>query len=263
MSRSSPHGTRDVAGITLLTTGMLCPELMSEIIVPGDWRDRIERLAGRRWHVWPVAAVIACAVLTGLFFWSRGAPNEIAPPAREPRPSVPAEGAEAGPSAGSSMGAASGELPSSQDVILVHVAGAVRRPGLYELRNGARVAEAIDAARGPRPKADLNAVNLAEPLVDGTKLDVPRAGEAPLPVAGTTAETGSYAASEGPAPAVIPLNSADQAALETIPGVGPVTATAILEYRAQIGAFSSIDQLMEVSGIGPATLESIRPYVSI
>ena len=65
------------------------------------------------------------------------------------------------------------------------------------------------------------------------------------------------------APAVIPLNTADQAALETIPGIGPVTATSILEYRDQIGAFESIDQLLEVSGIGPATLESIRPYVTV
>lgn len=246
---------------------MLFPPAMSEIIVPSGWRDRIEAFAGRRRQAWPVVAVAAIAVLVGTLLWARGAPAEIAPPATKPRPAVAQAGAEGAPGptpAAEPSAPQGGELPVTQDVILVHVAGAVRRPGLYELRAGARVAEAIDAARGPRAGADLNAINLAEPLVDGTKLDVPRVGQTPAPVPSGTSTSGSYGiTTEGATPAVIPLNTADQAALETIPGVGPVTATAILEYRDQIGAFEAIDQLLEVSGIGPATLESIRPYVTI
>ncbi len=254
-------GATDETPSAVLSTGM------SEIIVPGGWRDRIESLAGRRKHMWPVAAVAAAAVLVGVFLWGRGAPAEIAPPAREPRPAAPGEETGGVPEKVPTVkpaGSRGAELPVPQDVVLIHVAGAVRRPGLYELRAGARVAEAIDAARGPRAGADLNAINLAEPLIDGTKLDVPRSGEAPAPVTGVPGTTSGYpTTTEGAAPAVIPLNTADQVALETIPGIGPVTATAILEYRDQIGAFESIDQLLEVSGIGPATLESIRPYVTI
>jgi competence protein ComEA len=124
------------------------------------------------------------------------------------------------------------------------------------------VADAIEAARGPRSPGTLNQLNLAEPLVDGQKIQVLARGIAVPPTAGGT--TGSVPGSSpaGPAP-LVSLNSADQAALETIPGVGPVTATAILDFRAQVGSFSSIDQLLDVSGIGPATLESIRPYVSL
>ncbi|MDQ3752444.1 MAG: helix-hairpin-helix domain-containing protein [Actinomycetota bacterium] len=240
---------------------------MSEIIVPGGWRDRIEELAGRRRQAWPVVAIAAVAVVAGLWLWIRGAPPAIAPPARDPRPAAVAGEADAtarpAPATEPTV-LGEGEPNGGREVILVHVAGAVRRPGLYELRTGARVAEAIDAARGPRAGADLNAINLAESLVDGAKLDVPRFGESPVPVPSVSGASGSYGTgTDGAAPAVIPLNTADQAALETIPGVGPVTATAILEYRTQIGAFESIDQLLEVSGIGPATLESIRPYVSI
>ncbi len=256
-----------MAGVTGAAPDLLLPVPMSEIIVPRGWRDRIEDFAGRRRQAWPVVAVAAIAVLGGLLLWGRGAPAEIAPPAREPRPAAaPQEAggaAQPAPSAEPS-GLQGGDVPVTQDVILVHVAGAVRRPGLYELHTGARVAEAIDAARGPRMGADLNAINLAEPLIDGTKLDVPRVGQTAAPPPSGTGTTGSYGTTtDGAAPAVIPLNTADQAALETIPGIGPVTATSILEYREQIGAFESIDQLLEVSGIGPATLESIRPYVTV
>jgi competence protein ComEA len=117
------------------------------------------------------------------------------------------------------------------------------------------VVDAIDAAGGAKPGADLDAINLAELLVDATKIEVPKVGEAPLPaVAG---------AGSSPATVVVNLNSADQAALETIPGIGPVTATSILMYRDEVGSFSSVDQLLEVDGIGPATLESLLPYVTI
>lgn len=205
------------------------------------WRDRLEQLAGRRRDTLLVAAIVAAIVLGGLALWSRGAPARVAPPATSNRGGV----ADARP------------VPTPAGVVLVHVAGAVKRPGLYELPSGARVADAVDAAGGPRPRGDLDRLNLAEALADGVKIEVPARG---APIASTP--LGSVP-SPSPSVAVIDLNQADQVALESIPGVGPVTATAILEYRAEIGSFSSVDQLLEVSGIGPVTLENIRPYVTV
>ena len=138
--------------------------------------------------------------------------------------------------------------------LFVHVAGHVRSPGLYGLAVGARVADAIEAAGGARANADLDAVNLAQIVTDGLKIDVPRRGSAPVPAAASTSPGGG---------GVVGINSADQAGLEAIPGIGPVKAAAIMQYRTDNGAFSSLDQLLAVSGIGPATLESIRPYVSL
>lgn len=137
----------------------------------------------------------------------------------------------------------------------MHVAGAVRSPGVYRFPDGARVADAIETAGGPRPDADLSALNLAEELVDGSKIEVPRRGKV------TAMQTPVSNAS--PSLPVVDINSADQLTLETIPGVGPVTALAILQHRDAIGSFESIGQLLDIDGIGPATLEAIRPYVTL
>jgi competence protein ComEA len=142
--------------------------------------------------------------------------------------------------------------------MFVHVAGAVRAPGLYTLPEGSRVADAIEAARGATTSADLGAINLAELVVDGAKIDVPRRGETPEAAATVAPTTGS-----SDAPQTIDLNSADAAALETIPGIGPVRAAAIVQHRDDNGPFATVDALLEVSGIGPATLESVRPYVTV
>ena len=236
---------------TAIRTARADGATMSEILVPTTWRERLEELAGRRRDVWLVVALIVLAVLAAFVLKSRSATPRIAPPAEAP------EVAPAGVLSQSPVT----QPTTSGTTILVHVAGAVRRPGLYEMAVGARIADAIDVARGPKPTADLSALNLAEPLTDGQKIDVPRRGEevevaapsAPLPSSGTSPAPGT----------VINLNTADQIALETIPGIGPVTAQAIIAYRTEIGSFESIDQLLDVSGIGPATLESMRPYVTV
>ena len=223
---------------------------MAEILVPTTFRDRVEELVGTRRQVWLVAGLIVVVGLVALVLRSRATAPVIAPPA-ESGTVVPAVAAS--PTALSSA-------PTST-TILVHVAGAVRRPGLYEITAGARIADAIDLARGPTPNADLDALNLAEPIVDGQKIEVPRKGQSVDVSAPATVPPGSSAT---PLPGgVVNLNTADQAALETIPGIGPVTAQAIIAYRTEIGSFESIDQLLEVSGIGPATLESMRPYVTL
>ncbi len=221
---------------------------MTEIVVDEGWRERLERWSGNRRDSIVLVAVVGIVAAAALLLWQRNPPAQIAPP------SEPIEAPTA-----VDPGAAGTPKASPTAVVLVHVSGAVVRPGLYELPFGARVADAIDLAKGPRPSADLDSLNLAESLADGQKVDVPRKGEA-IAVLPAPTTTGSPEGSSG---TVIDLNTADQAALETIPGVGPVTASAILAYRDEIGGFEAIDQLLEVTGIGPATLESMRPYVSV
>lgn len=214
---------------------------MREIVIEQGWRERVQDLAARRKDSWPLLALAGAAVVVTLVLTGRSAPARVAPPAE--------------PVAAPSNTA---PQPSSGTTLLVHVAGAVREPGLYEFPEGARVADAVQTAGGPTRRADLDALNLAELLVDGTKVQVIRFGETAAPAAVAPAASG-----EQQPHALIPLNSADQAMLETIPGVGPVTATAILTYRQEIGSFTSLEQLLEVDGIGPATFDSIRAYVSL
>ena len=135
--------------------------------------------------------------------------------------------------------------------VVVHVAGAVRRPGLYRLRDGARVADAVRRAGGPLARADLGAVNLAAPLADGAQVLVPRR----LP-AGTATAAG------GASPAIVSLATATVEQLDELPGVGPVTAQKIVDYRAEHGPFRSVDDLDAIPGIGPARIEQIRELVT-
>lgn len=139
--------------------------------------------------------------------------------------------------------------------MVVDVAGKVRRPGIAVLPAGSRVVDALEAAGGPRRGVDLTGLNLARPLVDGEQVLV---GVAPVPgVAGTLTS---------PAPAggsLVNLNSADLAALDTLPGVGPVTAEAIVSWREDNGGFTSVEELLEVDGIGEATLEDLAPLVTL
>jgi competence protein ComEA len=133
--------------------------------------------------------------------------------------------------------------------VVVDVTGAVRRPGVYRLPVGARVNDAVERAGGAAPNAALEAINLAARLSDGQQVLVPELG--PGGVATTATGAG---AEDGP----ISLGSATVEQLETIDGIGPVTAADILEFRDQHGGLSSVDQLDQVSGIGPATMEALR-----
>jgi competence protein ComEA len=146
---------------------------------------------------------------------------------------------------------------------LVHVAGAVRRPGVYRLPAGARVQEAVRRAGGPRPGADVNAINLAAKVADGQQVVVPaRAPTAAKPVAGAAPEPGPEGPAAGGAPrAPVSLNSATAEQLDTLDGVGPATASKIIEWRTQNGGFRSVDDLARVPGIGPKRMESLRGQV--
>lgn len=144
--------------------------------------------------------------------------------------------------------------------LLVHVAGAVARPGVHRLPVGARVADVIEAAGGPGPDADLDRLNLAAPLADGTRVFVPRVGE-PVPAVHGGDAGGGGGASGSAEP--VDINTADAALLETLPGVGPATAAAILDERARRGRFTSVEDLLDVRGIGEAKLAAIRDLVVV
>ena len=153
--------------------------------------------------------------------------------------------------------AAAGELRAEpRPRLVVHVVGAVRRPGLYRIADGARIADALRRAGGATRKADLSLVNLAAPVSDGTQIVVPR--RAPPVAAGTEAASPDASAASGP----VHLNTATPEQLDELPGVGPVTAQKIVEYREQHGAFSSVDDLDAIPGIGPARLEQLRELVA-
>lgn len=159
------------------------------------------------------------------------------------------------------------ELGVTETSVHVQVDGAVRRPGVYAVRRGARVAEAIAAAGGPRPGARLLALNLAKAVADGERCHVPAAGEAvpeapPVPKAGMGRARKAAKAAASPARRVR-LNHATAADLDTLPGVGPAMATRILAVRQRLGRFRAVEDLREVPGIGAKRLAKLAPLVEV
>ncbi len=200
-------------------------------------------------------AVVAVVVALGLAVtcWSlvRGDPDQLEAPTIESSPTVPASQA---PIAELSPAAASGAPEAG--TVTVDVAGKVHRPGIAVLDTGARVVDALKAAGGARPGVDLSGLNLARLLVDGEQILVGQA--TPTGVAASAVPTPG-----APGGALVNINTATQAELEALPEVGPVTALAILSWRDEHGGFSSVDELLEVDGIGDATLGQLAPYVTV
>lgn len=160
--------------------------------------------------------------------------------------------------------------------IIVHVAGRVRNPNVYRLPPGSRVAEAINAAGGPLSDSNLDAVNLAAKVKDGERVFVPtrtvqisappgvlQAGSSPPAPGTTTPSAGSSGKLTTPGQGIVNINTADLTELQRLPGVGPSTAQKIIDHRNTIGAFRSVEQLMDVKGIGPKKLEKMRPFVGL
>ncbi len=148
------------------------------------------------------------------------------------------------------------EAPA-RTILVVHVVGEVRRPGLYRLRDGSRIADAVRRAGGALRGADLAAVNLAAPLVDGVQVLVPgKAAANGSPTGGS--EGGGVGSTGGP----VSLSSATLEDLDGLPGVGPITAQKILDYRTEHGPFASVDDLDAVPGIGPTRIEQLRDLVT-
>jgi competence protein ComEA len=192
-----------------------------------------EFLLQRRRLLLAAAGALALILLLGRFVLGAGTTTPAAP---LPPPPAAAAGVSG--------------LPSSR--VVVDVVGAVRRPGLYRLAQGSRIADAVARAGGATTKADLAQVNLAAQLADGEQVVVPRRGT-PGTAAGGTAP--------GDPAGPVQLSTATLEQLDTLPGVGPATAQKILDYREKHGAFSSVDELDAVPGIGPKRLEQLRELV--
>ena len=172
-------------------------------------------------------------------------------------PSASAEG----PASAASSGGAGGP-----PTVLVHVVGQVATPGVVTLGAGSRVADAVAKAGGALPNADLERVNLARVVVDGEQVHVPAPGE-PLPSgsdgAGATSGPAAAAGTARDGHQLVNLNTADVAALDTLPGVGPVLAQRIVQWRQEHGRFSSVEELNEVSGIGDKLFAQLRARVIV
>ncbi|MGL5866891.1 MAG: helix-hairpin-helix domain-containing protein [Dermatophilaceae bacterium] len=247
-------------------------------------------LAGARWQPGRsavlgvvLAAVVVIVVLGLRVAWSNARPEEtVSAPGGAPRAGAtgvvtgavpvgaPPSTARMPQTASAGPGGAPEGLPSSATasavVAVVHVVGQVRRAGVYRLPAGSRVSDAVAAAQGATTKADLARVNLARVVVDGEQVRVPAPGEPTTALPGAPPGSPATAGSSAPgttARALVSLNGADLAALDTLPGVGPVLAQRILDWRAEHGQFTSVDELGEVSGIGEKVLGHLRPLVTL
>ncbi len=210
---------------------------------PERHRLRVRATAGAA--VVLVLAGIACAVIVAAVAPGPGATRTVAP----------ADSGSAAADAGA--GAAEAERPGAGEPspapVFVHVLGAVAHPGLYELTEGARVVDAIAAAGGLAEGADEGQVNLARRVDDGEQIAVPLVGQVPPPGA---------APSGAGHPGRIDINTADAAALDTLPGIGPALAKRIVDWRAKNGRFATVDDLLDVPGIGQKVLGDVRDLVT-
>ena len=214
------------------------------VMPPDGVRARLGALlAGAGRQRTTVAVLALAAVLGAGAVWARAAP----------RPGAPADGPARAQTAAQTLPRADRD-PAATGRVAVHVAGRVRRPGLVRLAAGSRVLDAVRAAGGATPGADLDAVNLARKLVDGEQVRIPARGQAvAAPPAGVP---GAQAA--GP----LDLNTATAEQLDTLPGVGEVTAGRIVAYRSA-HPFTSVDELLEVPGIGQRRFEQLKDLVTV
>lgn len=203
-------------------------------------------------HLAVLALAVAVAI-GGTAWWLLRDHGSVVPVAMSSSsPLAPVDASPAALEPAAPTGATS--AATSDGSVTVDVVGKVHHPGIAVLRAGARVVDAIRAAGGARRGVDLSSLNLARLLVDGEQIAVGVAGAGPPPAAG--------AGTAGPG-ALVNLNTATQDQLEALPEVGPVTAQAILAYRAQNGGFTSVDQLLDVQGIGDKTMAQLEPYVTV
>lgn len=215
-----------------------------------------------RWgaaHVAVLAVLVALGLALASWWVVRSEPVPVAAPTRDsPLGDPTVLSLPTGPGA---PAAAAGSAADTDDRVVVDVAGEVRRPGVLELPAGSRVVDAIEAAGGARPGVDLRGLNLARVLVDGEQVLV---GRTPATTPGAVPPGGSLPGAPAPGPgAPVDLNTADLVALDALPEIGPVTAQAILTWREEHGGFTAVQELLEVDGIGPATLETVAPLVTV
>ena len=234
---------------------------MEEVFRPEPARNVSER--AQAWIGWfglgrLIASAVAVLIVCGGAYWLVRTPP---PPIEAALPRVEAAGSPVLtlPVPVVAAPEVSAAAPSR---VTVHVAGSVVTPGVYELASGARVHEAIDRAGGMIGDADVDTLNLAAPLADGSRIYVPAAGEDVSAVALIEMPFVASAVDAGPV-GPVNVNRATAADLVDLPGVGPATSTAIITERQRNGPFLSVDDLERVPGIGPAKLASIRDLVTV
>jgi competence protein ComEA len=226
--------------VTALRRGVAAGDLASPHVTDGPSRSQLALYA--------VAGVVV--VLLGARYL--GGPGASAPVVTPP----------------ATTSAARVEEPrAASAAVVVHVAGAVRSPGVYRMRPGARIDDAVQRAGGPTRRADLGAVNLAAKVADGRQVLVPEraprgSAAAPAPAGGSAAAPAPAGGSAPPPGQPLDLNSATLEQLDTLPGVGPATAEKILAYRDEHGGFGSVDELGQVPGIGDKRLATLRDLVT-
>ena len=215
--------------------------------LPGELpRQRFSRI-----HTGVITVLLMLGMITAGWLLLRARPVAVASPGEVVTLSTPTQTAVSGTPS-----------PSKRaSKIVVHVLGAVRRPGLVRLPESSRVQDAIDAAGGMTHRADPGELNLAQLLNDGQQVVI---GTSRDPAGEVRDQPGSAGTASAASPTgAVDLNRADQSQLEQLPGVGPVTAQAILTWRQQHGRFNRIEELQEVDGIGPKTYAQIAPHVRV
>lgn len=193
----------------------------------GDFLDRLSALP--YWQL-AVIALVTVAAVAGAYFLLRSSPRPVG-----------------------ELHVSGEENSAVPRVLTVHVAGAVVHPGVVRLEEGTRVMDAVEGAGGPLPEADLDALNLAQPVQDGQKINVPRKGE----------NGGSTQGQGGKTSGKVNINQAGPDELEKLPGIGPTLAERIVSYRERNGGFRSIEELRKVSGIGEKKFAELRDLVEI
>lgn len=238
-----------------------------------SWRQRLEQLAALlgvstlRLAGWLVGLAVAVLGLVVFFkATNASARPEITLPRAVPTPATTAP----------TTTAPTSTVPEAPSEVVVHTAGAVVRPGVHRLAAGARVSDALVAAGGPTAEAEVDRLNLAAKVGDGERVYVVRRGEEPPPeVAGGTGTAGAGASAgrkgqgdpggtgPGAGPGTVDLNRASPEELEQLPGIGPATASAIVDHRTNQGPFRTVEDLLEVRGIGDAKLAALRSQVTV
>ncbi len=240
--------------------------------VPASWRARVDQLRAALPVKWTpkvgIAAALAVAGVVAVV--CVGAWLILRSPAAPAPVELPRAGAATGTSTSTGTAGAPDPAPApdgSPATITVAAAGAVAHPGVYVVPSKSRVADVVTAAGGTLPDADLDQINLAGKVADADRVFVPRKGQSVPPVAGGGSGAGGDAGGPGGAPGSkgnpVDLNTATAEQLDALPGVGPSTAQAIIAYRSAHGRFKSVNELLEVRGIGPAKFDALRTLVRV
>jgi len=207
-----------------------------------SWRRRVIDLLEFRPRETIALGVLMVVIVAGAAFaYARSLPKAAPDSVATPLPAATGELTPGGPGGS----------------IFVHVAGAVAKPGVYELPAGSRVIDGLNAAGGATAQADVSSINLARELTDGERVYIPRRGEVPAAEAGAAAPAGGEQAGK------VNINTASISELEELPGIGEVIAQRIVDYRTQHGPFKTVRDLLKVEGIGDKKFESIEDHVTV